>query len=947
MDSTNVFVLHNVHPSLVNSDIRHFLKHELSELSQRRRLGGWPSDEHIDVLCRRAAELFVYAVATVKFLDSKFHLPRDRLGVILELPESTAPEGKTWFNPKTTLDSLYMSILQTAFDKEGPDVDYKVRTIIGTIVLLVNPLPPLAIAELMGLESEEVILFLTLVQSLLVMSEDFSQPVKPFHKSFPDFITNSSRCDSPRFYISPGPLHLELATNCLRVMNEGLEQDLLSLPEYALNSEVEDLQARIDNQVSIALQYACRSWHNHLTETREDVTGLAANLSVFLEENFLAWLGVLSVLGDVGGAVVALENLAQWLEKVCFGVNYCIAQHSCSMNQHIEYNQLLDTVKDYFHFVTKFFEPLNVSATHIYHSALELCPMSSIIRDKYYGQCNRIAHMPRVVVGAPDSWDPTILASSKGYKYKSCTWSPCGRFVAAQVGSVVEIRNQLTFELLTILKPTETTHQLTGPLAYSPNGHSLACTSDGSIIIWDIQTGGVAKEINCGTNNTSLGWSLDGRSICTICNEEGAFSVDTHNVATGTTLSFGRLQSDDNPHLWAQGPFFHIITTARSYLAGTIKTFEVGCALIKINSFCLKWDVPTAHPEISFSPTASHVSVYANLVLRVFGNQNLDCLLQADGYFFSQCFSSDGGLFGSFRGSFVNIWKKNWRGHYYLHQVFECLGWTNPSLHFSPDYLSILGSSGSVLQVWRVHDVSITSYPNHSHGMFGGILCSGNHIATAKKLGTTVTVVDSHSRTTSQEIYTGTGVDALVLTGNVLLVVTQAKAAAWLLTDEGLVDGVPSWRTANLRDSIWTIPVPSYNVVLRVEGQVGVIEVGSQVGEVDRISSFVYHTGTGKSLPCESIPQHFSGSWNLLKHPLCGRDHSSCHNLLQFINISPEDDWQASQATLQEGWVKDPEGRHRLWIPVEWRKSWDPADWLYNVRIQFSIIEDEPVIVKF
>jgi hypothetical protein len=105
--------------------------------------------------------------------------------------------------------------------------------------------------------------------------------VKPFHKSFPDFITDPSRCTDTRFYISPGNLHLELAMNCLRMMNDGLEQNLLSLPDYALNSEVEDLQTRIDDRISIALQYACRSWHNHLTKTEGDVTDVVSYLRCF------------------------------------------------------------------------------------------------------------------------------------------------------------------------------------------------------------------------------------------------------------------------------------------------------------------------------------------------------------------------------------------------------------------------------------------------------------------------------------------------------------------------------------------------------------------------------------------------------------------------------------------------------------------------------------------
>jgi len=318
VNSTSVFVLHDVHPPLINSDIRLFLKHKLSELAQRRQLGRWPGDEEIDLLCRRAAGLFVYAAATIKFLDSDIHLPEHRLDVIVQLPECTAPEGKTRFNPKTTLDSLYTSILQTAFSEGDLEVYSKVRSTIGAIVLLINPLPPSAICNLVNLDPREVVLFLMQVQSLLALGEDFTQPVKPFHKSFPDFITDPSRCTDTRFYISPKSLHLELVVNCLKMMNNGLEQNLLSLPDYALNSEVEDLETRINDRISIALRYACLSWHNHLTEIEGDVNGVVSYLRIFLEDNFLAWLEVVSAVGAVGGAAVALEKLVRWLQEVRF-----------------------------------------------------------------------------------------------------------------------------------------------------------------------------------------------------------------------------------------------------------------------------------------------------------------------------------------------------------------------------------------------------------------------------------------------------------------------------------------------------------------------------------------------------------------------------------------------------------------------------------------------------
>jgi len=318
VELTSVFVLHDVDPPLINSDIWLFLRHELSGLAERRQLGKWPTDEHIDLLCNRAAGLFVYAVATVKFLDSKTHLPKRRLAIIIKLPECTVPEGKTRFNHKTTLDSLYTSILRAAFEEEDLEVDSMVRSTIGAVALVVNPLPPSAIAELIGLDPDEVVQFLTLVQSLLILGEDFDQPVKLFHKSFPDFITDPSRCTDMRFYISPGDLHLELTMNCLRIMNDGLEQNILSLPDYALNSEVEDLKTRISDRISIATQYACRSWHSHLARTMGDVTDVVSYLRIFLEEKFLCWLEVVSAVGAVRGAVAGLEKLMTWLQEVCF-----------------------------------------------------------------------------------------------------------------------------------------------------------------------------------------------------------------------------------------------------------------------------------------------------------------------------------------------------------------------------------------------------------------------------------------------------------------------------------------------------------------------------------------------------------------------------------------------------------------------------------------------------
>jgi len=323
---TDIFVLHDIEPSLVNTDIQLFLKYELSMLACRHQLDGWPSDKQINILCHRAAGLFTYAVATVKFLDTRFVLPIKQLETILNFPENTSHEGRTQFQPNKTLDSLYFWILHETLSTDN-SIDYSdFQSIVGTVILVTNPLPPLAIAELVGMETKAVMLYLTSIQSLLTL-EDPNLPVCPFHKSFPDFITDPSRCHDKRFCISSGNLHLELFMSCMRVMNNGLKQDLLSLPKYALNSEVNDLSTRIQEHISIALQYACRSWHSHLTMAQGDTIDVLSNLHFFLERKFLAWLEVVSVIGAVRGAVTALEQLVIWLQEVCLDLPHSRCLH--------------------------------------------------------------------------------------------------------------------------------------------------------------------------------------------------------------------------------------------------------------------------------------------------------------------------------------------------------------------------------------------------------------------------------------------------------------------------------------------------------------------------------------------------------------------------------------------------------------------------------------------
>ena len=318
-EATDVFILHDVRRSLVDNDIRSFLRRSFLEIASRRGgLTDWPTREQLDTLCERAAGLFVYAAATVKFTDNQNSNPRRRLDLLLQSPENSTREGKA--NVKgTTLDALYMSIIQQAFGDDDPEDDPRVRSVLGAVVLAADPLSPSTIATLLGLDTDDVFPLLSSVHSLLILQDDVNHPVRPFHKSFPDFIIDPSRCTSQRFHISPPDHHSHLLIGCLGLMNRTLERNMCKLPDAVANSDVDDLKERTEEYIDPALKYACMSWHIHLVDadtTPAHAPVIVSTLCRFLEKKFLFWLDVLSVLGAVRNAVEALQATMDLLE-VC------------------------------------------------------------------------------------------------------------------------------------------------------------------------------------------------------------------------------------------------------------------------------------------------------------------------------------------------------------------------------------------------------------------------------------------------------------------------------------------------------------------------------------------------------------------------------------------------------------------------------------------------------
>ena len=314
---TDILRLHDVKPSLVDGDIKLYFRTQLANIAETWNEcdlpKDWPSSNDIDVLCKKAAGLFIYAATVVKFVISKYHTLSERLALITSLPESTAHEGKSG------IDLLYTQVLERAFCNVGLDGEelYSCfRSVVGAVVLVFNPLPMKALSTLLGTSNISTIL--RSLHSLLLIPDGTEDLIHTFHKSFPDFLTDPGQCEDKRFFVDPSVQHTELVLSCLNLMKKRLKRNICNLDDHTILSEVENLSTHQKTHIGNALEYAYRFWTRHLVKISSDNYNAEIQKAIdeFFTTHLLSWIEVLATMGDLGIGVYAINDIKQWYISV-------------------------------------------------------------------------------------------------------------------------------------------------------------------------------------------------------------------------------------------------------------------------------------------------------------------------------------------------------------------------------------------------------------------------------------------------------------------------------------------------------------------------------------------------------------------------------------------------------------------------------------------------------
>ena len=979
-DATNVFVLHEVEPNQVGGDIMLFFGHKFSEIVRRRRgLGGWPAIEQLDTLCKRAAGLFVYAVATVKFVDKLSGNPRKQLDLLLQSPESSVREAKTKLKADTTLDSLYTSILKGAFgDEDDPDGDPEVRSVLGAMVLAADPISPSTIAILLDLDTEDVFPLLSSTQSLLIFQEDVNHPVRPFHKSFPDFITDPDRCSNQRFHISPPNHHLQLLIGCLNLMDRTLEKNMCRLPEAVANSDVGDLKERIEQYIDPALQYACRSWHTHLADrhiSSGNTDEITSALHRFLERKFLFWLEVVSVLGVVRNAVDALQAAVNWLEVRQDSI-FFLPQVFSDLNQ---MPTTLDLANDCHRFVSTYFEIIRVSSPHIYHSALMLAPKTSIVRKLYESYSQNFV---KIVHGVPESWDSNTAATTLPFGIGEAVWSPCNKFIAisSQDTIRVDLLDSTTLQRLQSLGSPWEGLSCIPALAFSPDGRMLTYSGQrarpGSgnsiirgqevlIVTWDVQTGRMISAIEwkgmrqVAHDKHLITYSMEGEMVAILFEWGTGIVMCIFNVVSGVYMHQARLRPTDRisrpcfSQLWTHGESIRFATAKSEKITIWEVGFTLGAPNVEVETLPGPNNIRLA-ARFKFLPASRRAAFCSYFEVSCWNSQDSVSLLYQTGVepYPPMTFSSDGRFFAyPTAGSGIYLWKESPTG-YTLHGKLSP-GGKDPIPLISPSGEAIIVFCGSMVQLWDTRSVTTTlsstsvQLSQRTEDFILDFFPDRSLAVVMRQKENTMIVIDLESGSPWLTIGASMVVYGFRVIGNTIVAIGCEKVITWNLPGG---NHLPDMRL-NTKDSTQTIIlsrplVKKYQHVTAASMSLNFHHIVFVVlfGDTTSASLYLYNASTGKYLGKSSstsagIPWFAPGGdgvwcaiggsravvWALTGDSL---DHKMVVDDLE--HELGECPWRSSHGyqVTNEGWVLGLDGKRLLMLPPPWQS--DPAHRVWN-----------------
>ncbi|KAL5606417.1 uncharacterized protein BROUX77_003610 [Berkeleyomyces rouxiae] len=485
-------VLHNIPPNVIKHDIAVFLESELIRIKDEynesvsidRQLSPmWPGRENMQTLINMAVPLFIFAATTCRFLsERRYGNPNTQLSYVLRYhTESQVSQ----------LDATYMPVLDRLTNglpsRQQTEVIETFRTIVGAIITVSKPLSTAALGRLLAISKTIIDDQLDSLHSVLSIPKEAGAPVRLLHLSFRDFLVDPAKERYP-FHINEKDMHKNIASRCLRVMEEHLRTDICNIAHPGARRSDIDHQV-VQRHIPPELEYACMYWVKHL-ELGKVLLDDNSEAFKFLRNHFLHWLEVMSLLGRASENLSTVKPL---LSIVADGPN------------------LGAFLEDALRFIRANLLVIDTAPLQIYSSVLIFTPKKSVVRQACEGHIqNWLSLHPR----PRDKWDQCqqVLEGHKS-SVDMVAVSPNGSLVASGSGDAT-VRLWRCDDGVCVQELRGHESWVTS-LAFSPDGRLVASGSgDATVRLWRCDNGVCVQELR-GHESwvTSLAFSPDGRLV--------------------------------------------------------------------------------------------------------------------------------------------------------------------------------------------------------------------------------------------------------------------------------------------------------------------------------------------------------------------------------------------------------------------------------------------------
>jgi nucleoside-triphosphatase THEP1 len=303
------FYLHEADKDVVKGDIRIYLEMSLAEIKMNHghTLDTWPPQSEVSALLDHSGTLFIYAATAIRYISHGGSHYKSRLSAMANRDIKSASKLQT-----SIIDDLYGHILDQACESKEESEVIPMRQLVSVIVFVRNPLPIQPISSLSEIDARE---YLSPLTSVIHVPTHEEAAVTPFHASFPDFVTDPTRCSrkhDPQFralVASEG--HEMLALKCLEQMNRSLKYNICEVPkELTVSRRGTTNSPDNSKKISEVLKYSCIYWASHFFDAQLPGVDLVDALDTFLHKHLLHWIECLSELGELKTGIPSLRSAA-------------------------------------------------------------------------------------------------------------------------------------------------------------------------------------------------------------------------------------------------------------------------------------------------------------------------------------------------------------------------------------------------------------------------------------------------------------------------------------------------------------------------------------------------------------------------------------------------------------------------------------------------------------